>query len=376
MAGIGKAGVKRPEHLDYTHRRLRDRLGNIAARRRNGADCGDGALTVVRTEAFDNARALIELSQTGGEVGGVALFTGHLFQTAGHLTQSLSPTGGGVCKDGDVIAHVAEVLGYRDAGVYRGFTRRNRHIRGVCDENGALHQRLAVARVLEFGELHKNVGHLVAALAAAYVDNDIDVRPLRQLVLYNGLAGTEGAGDCRGTALCDWEQSVYDTLAAVHGAAGDVFLGVGSGDTDGPALDHGQLVVNALCITNNGDYVCDDVLACVQADDLAGHAVGHHYLVEYGAGLLHGAEHVARNDSVARLCDGDEVPLLLAVERGNVGAAGDGVAGEGAHLGQGALDAVIDIVEHTGAKLNGHRHTGSFNDGAGAKAGGLFINLN
>ena len=118
------------------------------------------------------------------------------------------------------------------------------------------------------------------------------------------------------------------------------------------------------------------MLACVQADDLAGHAVGHHYLVEYGAGLLHGAEHVARNDLVAQLCDGDEVPLLLAVERGNVGAAGDGVAGEGAHLGQGTLDAVIDIVEHTGAKLNGHRHTGSFNDGAGAKAGGLFINLN
>ena len=135
-------------------------------------------------------------------------------------------------------------------------------------------------------------------------------------------------------------------------------------------------MVNALCITNNGDYVCDDVLACVQADDLAGHAVGHHYLVEYGAGLLHGAEHVARNDLVAQLCDGDEVPLLLAVERGNVGAAGDGVAGEGAHLGQGALDAVIDIVEHTRAKLNGHRHTGSFNDGAGAKAGGFFINLN
>ena len=131
-----------------------------------------------------------------------------------------------------------------------------------------------------------------------------------------------------------------------------------------------------LCITNNGDYVCDDVLACVQADDLAGHAVGHHYLVEYGAGLLHGAEHVARDDSVARLCDGDEVPLLLAVERGNVGAAGDGVAGDGAHLGQGALDSVIDIVEHTRAKLNGHWHTGSFNDGAGAKAGGLFINLN
>ena len=32
--------------------------------------------------------------------------------------------------------------------------------------------------------------------------------------------------------------------------------------------------------------------------------------------------------------------------------------------------------KQAGAKLNGHRHTGSFNDGAGAKAGGLFINLN
>ncbi len=95
-----------------------------------------------------------------------------------------------------------------------------------------------------------------------------------------------------------------------------------------------------------------------------------------GAGLLHGAENVAGGNLVAGLCHGHEVPQLFTVERGHVGAAGDGVAGKVAHLGQRALDTVVDVFQHTGPKLDGHGHAGGFDRGAGAEAGGLFINLN
>ena len=62
---------------------------------------------------------------------------------------------------------------------------------------------------------------------------------------------------------------------------------------------------------------------------------------------------------------GDEVPLLLAVERRDLDAAGDGLAGEGADLGQGTLDTVVDVFQHTGAELHRQRQTRGDDLGAG-----------
>jgi hypothetical protein len=164
------------------------------------------AAALLAADALHAAGSLIELGDTGGQVGGVAFLAGHLFQTSGHLAQGLCPAGGGVCKDGHVVAHVAEILGYGDAGVYGRLTGGHGHIGGVGYQHGALHQRLAVAGILQLRELHQNVGHLVAALAAADVDDYVHVRPLGQLVLHHGLARAEGAGDCGGAALGDGEQ--------------------------------------------------------------------------------------------------------------------------------------------------------------------------
>ncbi len=195
-------------------------------------------------------------------------------------------------------------------------------------------------------------------------------------MLHDGLAGTKGAGDCGGTALGDGEHGVNNALAAVHGAAGNILARIGSGNTDGPVLDHGELMLNALFVPDDCDDIGDNMLAELNAHDLSGDTGGNHDLVEDSAGLLHRAEHIAGAYLIAGIGDGHKIPLFLAVERGDIDAAADAVAGLGAHLGQGALDTVIDIVQHTRSKLNGHGHTGGFHNGAGAKAGGLLVDLN
>ena len=375
MPGVGQGGVQRPEHLDDAHGGLGDGLGGVAARGRDRADGGDGAAALVGAEALDHARALVELGETAGQVGGVALFAGHLLESAGHLTQGLGPAGGGVCQDGDVVAHVAEVLGYGDSRVDGGLAGRDGHVGGVRYEDGALHEGFAVAGVGQLGELHEDVRHLVAALAAADVDDDVHVGPLGELVLHDGLAGAEGAGDRGGAALGDGEERVYDALAAVHGPGGGVFLAVGPGDTDRPVLDHGELTGLAVVVLEDGDDVVHGELALFDGLDRPADPGGHQELVEDGAGLLDGAEDVARGDVLARLGDGDEVPLLLAVERRDLDAAGDGLAGEGADLGQGTLDTVVDVFQHTGAELHRQRQTRGDDLGAGAEARGLLIDL-
>ena len=195
-------------------------------------------------------------------------------------------------------------------------------------------------------------------------------------MLHNGLARTERAGDGGGAALGDGEERVDNTLSAVHGAAGDILLGIRARDTHGPALQHGQLMLAALCVAHDGNRLRHGELTALHAHDLAGHAGGHHDLVAYRARLLHRAEHVTGGDLVAGLRHGDKVPLLFAVEGRHVRAARDGVAGEAAHLGQRALDAVVDIVEHTGSKLDGHGHAGCLDHGTRTEPGGLLIDLN
>ena len=62
-------------------------------------------------------------------------------------------------------------------------------------------------RVLEMRELRKDFRHLIPAFAAADIDHDLSIRPLGQLLLGNGLAAPERAGNCRSSALCDREET-------------------------------------------------------------------------------------------------------------------------------------------------------------------------
>ena len=195
-------------------------------------------------------------------------------------------------------------------------------------------------------------------------------------MLNDGLARAEGAGNGGGAALCDGEQGIDDTLTRVHGTCGDEFSGVGSVNTDRPALHHAQLVLNALFVLQHRDGIRHGEAALFHGQQGAAQSGGHHYLMGDRAGLLHGADNVAAGELIPRLRGGNEVPLLAAVERGNVGAAADARAGHLAYLGQGALDTVIDILQHAGPELNGHGHARCLDHRAGAEAGGLLINLN
>ena len=84
---------------------------------------------------------------------------------------------------------------------------------------------------------------------------------------------------------------------------------------------------------------------------------------------------ITGGDGSAGLHNGVKVPDALAVERGHLDTAGDVGAGQVADLGQRALDTVIDILQHAGAKLHRQRHTGSLDFRAGAKARGLLVDL-
>ena len=96
-------------------------------------------------------------------------------------------------------------------------------------------------RVVELGELGEHVGHLVAALAAADVDDDVGVAPLGERVLGHRLAGAEAAGDGRGAAARDGEEDVDDALPGDQRLVHAHLLDVRPGLAHGPVVRHGHL---------------------------------------------------------------------------------------------------------------------------------------
>ena len=98
-------------------------------------------------------RALVELAEPRAEIGGVSGLAGQLAEAAGDLAQRLGPAAGRVGHQRDVEALVAEVLADGDRRIDARLARRDRHVRGVGDDDGAFHERPAGARIGELGEL-------------------------------------------------------------------------------------------------------------------------------------------------------------------------------------------------------------------------------
>ena len=290
---MGERRVERPEGAGDAQRVLRHRLGHVAAGRRDRADHGDRADTVVVVAAqrLHATGALVEGREPGREVRRVAFLAGHLLESAGDLAERLAPPGGRVGHHGDVVAHVAVVLGQRGAHVDGGLAGGDRHVRRVGDEHGAVHERSTRARVLELRELGEDLGHLVAALAAADVDDDVDVGPLRQRLLRDRLARAEAARDDGVAAEGDREERVEDPHAGGERRRRVQLLDVGAALTDRPALAH----PNLGAVGERGDSLVhvEVTLAHDRCDGSGLHGRRDHDLVDDGLPLRNRAEHVA-----------------------------------------------------------------------------------
>ena len=232
--------VEPPERPGEAQAVLRDRLGEVAARRRDGADDRDGARALVAAEADGGARALVELGEPRRQVGGIALLCRHLLEPARHLPQRFPPAARAVGHQRDVVALVAEVLGDRDPRVDARLPRRDRHVARVRDEDRPLHERRARAWIRELRKLVEHLRQLVAALAAGDVDDHVGVPPLGERLLEHRLAGAEAARNRRRAAARKREERVDRPLTADERRVEAEPARDRPRPAHGPARKHGQ----------------------------------------------------------------------------------------------------------------------------------------
>ena len=195
-------------------------------------------------------------------------------------------------------------------------------------------------------------------------------------MLHHRLARTEGAGDGGGAAFRHGEEGVHDPLAGLEGDHRGILVLIGTAHTDRPFLHHGQLMLLALFVHQDGDLVQHGVGAGLNGLNGTAHFGRDHNLVEDGVGLLNGADDVAADHLVAGLDSGVKIPFLIPVQGGNLHTAGQVVPFDLPHDDlQRALDAVVDVLDQAGAQLHRKGGAGSDHIGARAQARGLLIDL-
>ena len=245
-------------------------------------------------------------------------------------------------------------------------TGGHRHVGSVGDEHRAVGQRPAGLGVDQFAKLGQRLGHLVAAFAAANIDDDIGVTPFGQLVLGHGLAGTETAGNGSSAALGDGEHGIHHAHAGDQRTLGRHTGLHGTGTADGPFLAQGQFPLVAILIGDAHNGVVHGVAAVFDhPGHRALHAGSRHALVQDDGGLRAGGVDLAGDDLIPHLHGHGHIPLGIRVKAGDVAAAGN----EGAALffqrRQRPLDTVVDVAQDAGTQSNaqgaaggGHRLTG------------------
>ena len=195
-------------------------------------------------------------------------------------------------------------------------------------------------------------------------------------MLDNGLAAAEGAGHRRHAALGDGEERIHDALTGNHGLCGRQFLFIGTAATNRPCLEHGILRHVAVFVLDLVNRIQDGSLAAEHPLHGAFLAGRQHDLVQYGRGLLDHADDVAAHYMVADTHLGFKLPFLLAVQLGNLHAAGNTVARLFVQHVQRTLDAVEDTLDQPRGQFHGQRGTGGLHRLAGSQACCFFIYLN
>jgi hypothetical protein len=192
--------------------------------------------------------------------------------------------------------------------------------------------------------------------SAADIDNDVGVRELGQRLTDDSLAASKSTRNTHSSTLNTGKKGVKHTLADDERPVRRKLLGTWARHTNRPLVHHAVFGLDSVELELQNLRVHGvAALVCKTGNGSLGTRRQHDLMVVDQTVLENTTEDISAGDVVSDLvCARGEVPLLGAVESGDVNTAGnvDAVRRVGNALER-ALDAVVDGLHETRAELDG-----------------------
>jgi len=177
-------------------------------------------------------------------------------------------------------------------------------------------------RVCQFGKLHQHIGHLIAALPAADIDDNIRIDPFGQLVLNDGFAGAERPGHASRAPFGYRKKGIDDALAGQQDFVG-IQPPLNRTRTANRPFLHQRQRMFSLFALHRPDLLGYGKLALGKPLQPSPHAGRHHNFMQNQRGLLHFTDNIAGLYLAAVLTGRLKVPLLIPRQAGNIAAPFD-----------------------------------------------------
>ena len=322
--------------------------------------------------------ALVERRQTGRKISRETFLGRHLFQTSGKFSKGLSPTGSGVGHDRYIVAHVTVIFCQSESGVNAGFTGSNRHVGSIGNQCSTVHQRFAGTRIGQFTELFQNLCHFISTLTASDIDDDICIGPFGDLMLCHGLSGSESAWDGSGTALCNREHGIDDTLSGNKRDGCRKTMMCRSWSTNRPMLSHCQFfLLSVRKFQTNQRFVNCVFTVCNSHKNSSLYFRRNHTFMSDRMCFRNFCDNITYMEIISLLYSDVCFPFLCTVQRIDTDTACDKCAAGGfCDIFQWTFDTIKNVVQDTGCKCYGYRTSAGNNFFARAKPRCFLINLN
>jgi hypothetical protein len=149
-------------------------------------------------------------------MSGVTGISGHLSKTSRDFSKGFGPSGSRVSHHSDIVSHISEVFGKGNSSVDRSFSSSDRHVGGVSDQAGSLHDIIlfSINPGGERREIIKYLSHLISTLSTSDVDNTLGVRVLGKSLRDTGLTTSESSRNSASSTLNGREKGIEDSLSS------------------------------------------------------------------------------------------------------------------------------------------------------------------
>jgi hypothetical protein len=204
-------------------------------------------------------------------------------------------------------------------------------------------------------KLRQHVGHLVAALAAADVDDDVRFGESRERLLDHRLAGAEATREGHRPPFGDGEEQIEDALTRDEGPVGGQPAGHGPRPAYGPAMREGQ----RCAVAESAKGIVDPIRSVPDLGDLSLAAWRQQDAVLARASFVHDAEHVAAANGITRSKAGAELPARRRCQSRGLATGGEEVAVLEGERAQRPPDAVEHRAQQARSELRGERLSGA-----------------